>query len=85
MQDKKFFAITGDLQWIGNYLKARDYSFEFDHIMGDCFYRVFLTLEEYNNLEKEANKNKVNVELMGSSDIYKNRMFGGIFKKLFGK
>lgn len=86
VEDKKmFFAITGDLQWIHDYLKNRDYSLEFDHIMGDCFYRTFLTLKEYKTMKKEAKNCKASVELMGFSDIYTNVTFGNIFRKLFKK
>lgn len=48
------YALNGDLQWIKDYLKPHNFPFRFDHIMGNGFYRTFMTQEEYGTMKKEA-------------------------------
>lgn len=78
-EQKLFYALTGNLEWICKSLKERGISFEFDHIMGEGFCKTLLTLKEYEMLKKEAKNSKVNIGYLGISDIChmkKNRLGG---------
>lgn len=68
-KERLFYALTGNLAWIRIYLDSHQFPFEFDHIMGDGFYRVYLTQNEYDSMKKEAERENVSIEYTALSDI----------------